>query len=1220
MKLLKLRLKNLNSLVGEWSIDFEHPDYVANGLFAITGPTGAGKSTLLDAISLALYGRTPRLGVISATANEIMSRDCGECFAEVTFQSTQGTFRAHWSQRRARSKGDGNLQAAKHELTDVLFNKIVTAKRNETNAIIQESVGLDYEQFMRSIMLAQGDFATFLKSDDRVRAGILAKITGTDIYARIGIAVFQRHRSEAEAIQLLDAQTSAIELLSSEEIDELVGKIESIAKQFDETIEIRKKTEAAVHWLERLNSLDLELSRLNVERKTASVSLEVAQPKREMLGKAQRASTLSRSLESLRNLQLKITATEKTLDEFTRGLVELQSRKQVLHKPLEQSKLEFGALTKLLEASRPVWHATHALDLNIANESVILEQARKEVHAISTKRDVDRKDQERLEIKHCKNKAELAALKVYQAENERDADLIATLPILEHLGNDWRLAIEREHRLESELGSVSTIAASLVHDEIATQERLKHARESVANYQSEIDAIELQRSTAMNGRSTEELQSELDSASVGRIAMLEWIRLLEVLIALENAYTNNLEELQKNQKENDAIQIILDGLEHQIEQQSKLIAAYEASMLKDRLIASLQEHRSRLVEGEPCELCGSTKHPWAHDFTESGVETRAALSESKEKQRAYLAMQVERTREFDRNAIRVAQIQKELQEFETKISLARTNLLAHAARYKLDSPIRPTSLEPARQAFEHLTDAEAKLISQQKEANSLLEKVAQSRVNLASLQAELAMEELAVQSNANSRRVYQASQQEVTKKLEEHRISIVSKRAELSTILDRLGEAWSDDWASLLKTLQSRLNDWQDSVLKILLFEREVIRSEGNLTAIASKIEQSNEELVQWQEKLNTSLRTLESLNLDRQKLFGDGNPKTVELELQAKLDDRKIETDRMTAEYETLMEAWQTLDRQVIQMQSTVDADKQTAELQRSSLDDELTSVGFIDIADVEASLRSDLQIEEWFSELKSLEELVRSTTTLLDQRASERTELQTMNLANESMETLRLKLDEIDSRLESLRVERIQRQNRISENQIKTEQLQESQLHLAAQKQKMQRWSALNKLIGSADGNRFRSFAQGITFELLLAYANIQLKKLTDRYLLKKSEEGLGLVVIDHYQSSRPRSAANLSGGESFLVSLALALGLSKLASQNVQIDSLFLDEGFGTLDEETLEEALHTLSNLRQEGKLVGLISHVPALNQQIPIRIEVLKGPMGRSRLKGPGVTS
>jgi exonuclease SbcC len=112
--------------------------------------------------------------------------------------------------------------------------------------------------------------------------------------------------------------------------------------------------------------------------------------------------------------------------------------------------------------------------------------------------------------------------------------------------------------------------------------------------------------------------------------------------------------------------------------------------------------------------------------------------------------------------------------------------------------------------------------------------------------------------------------------------------------------------------------------------------------------------------------------------------------------------------------------------------------------------------------------------------------------------------------------------------------------------------------------------------------------------------------------------MVVVDHYQSSRPRSAANLSGGETFLVSLALALGLSKLASQNVQIDSLFLDEGFGSLDEETLEEALHTLSNLRQEGKLVGLISHVTALTQQIPVRIEVIKGSLGRSRLSGPGI--
>src|SRR5690606_26579641 len=138
------------------------------------------------------------------------------------------------------------------------------------------------------------------------------------------------------------------------------------------------------------------------------------------------------------------------------------------------------------------------------------------------------------------------------------------------------------------------------------------------------------------------------------------------------------------------------------------------------------------------------------------------------------------------------------------------------------------------------------------------------------------------------------------------------------------------------------------------------------------------------------------------------------------------------------------------------------------------------------------------------------------------------------------------------------------------------------------------LHDLIGSADGKKYRNFAQGLTFEHMVSHANRQLRKMTDRYLLIPDEEHpLELNVIDNYQAGEIRSTKNLSGGESFIVSLTLALGLSKMASRKVRVDSLFLDEGFGTLDEETLETALDNLAGLQQDGKLIGIISHVSVL---------------------------
>ncbi len=159
---------------------------------------------------------------------------------------------------------------------------------------------------------------------------------------------------------------------------------------------------------------------------------------------------------------------------------------------------------------------------------------------------------------------------------------------------------------------------------------------------------------------------------------------------------------------------------------------------------------------------------------------------------------------------------------------------------------------------------------------------------------------------------------------------------------------------------------------------------------------------------------------------------------------------------------------------------------------------------------------------------------------------------------------------------------------------------------------------MIGSSDGNKYRIFAQGLTFEMMIGHANRQLQKMTDRYLLVRDEtQPLELNVIDNYQAGEIRSTKNLSGGESFIVSLSLELGLSHMASRNVRVDSLFLDEGFGTLDEETLDTALETLAGLQRDGKLIGVISHVAVLKERITTQVEVMPTHGGRSALRGPG---
>ena len=170
----------------------------------------------------------------------------------------------------------------------------------------------------------------------------------------------------------------------------------------------------------------------------------------------------------------------------------------------------------------------------------------------------------------------------------------------------------------------------------------------------------------------------------------------------------------------------------------------------------------------------------------------------------------------------------------------------------------------------------------------------------------------------------------------------------------------------------------------------------------------------------------------------------------------------------------------------------------------------------------------------------------------------------------------------------------------------------------QHYQEWQKLNSLIGSADGARYRRFAQGLTLEQLVLLANRQLQQLRSRYqLARKADAELELVVVDSWQADSTRDTKTLSGGESFLVSLALALALSDLVSHKTRLESLFLDEGFGTLDPETLESALAALDQLQASGRMIGIISHVEALKERIPTQIRVHKqAGSGWSRLELP----
>lgn len=1221
MRILHIRFCNLNSLAGAWTIDFTGQEYLSDGIFAITGPTGAGKSTILDALCLALYGRTPRLKLVSKSSNEIMTSHTGQCWSEVEFSTSRGRYRCHWSQHRARRVATGELQPPRHEIIDCGSGRPLETKIKMVAQKVVDVTGMSYEQFTRSILLAQGEFNAFLKAPPDERAPILEQITGTEIYSRISKKVHERKSAEILTLEQLTRELDGFTPLAEEQLAHLTATLEQRAAEAVSAQQQIQGYRQLLDWHLAQERLEKEITLQ--EQRLAECTSEwlVLEPERRLLARADQARSIEpeyRRLAEQRTLQ---ETERQELYTITDHLGQLRAELQAAlaaettaRETLQVKKQEAKVQETVLRQVRQLDQQLQMLDTQRAelSEELKVEHGRRqeiERAVVDLGRELAgiEKQLRELDAYRLKAAADSRLVEEYSGLHEqllqyselagRRGELASRLPDLNEQRSRIRRLVDGRRRQTTELMAQRQL---LDEQEAAQISQLGELLGGNALEQLYQQAIALQ-----NQRHRLDQAQELAGRQVCREAELASLVASSATLASQRQ-----EMMHRSQLLAEQLRLQQENVEKQ-----QRIAQLAAK------ITSYEQERQLLRNGLPCPLCGSLSHPWHEEGTtpdeaaahselhrenvrlenirEQLAEARTALAATDKELELLDRTTAAYNRELGETRLTLTSLTKQLQlvgeaRLQEELALLQTRCSSEMDEVQAKCAKAERLKKEVETAAHHRLTAAAACTESEQELQKLLQDQEKLDSQLRQHTAELAALEEAVAAKT----------------------SLLQQWLFPYTDRPLTAEAAKD----LIQDLAERRAAWLESEKHQQLLDNhhraKLAEQSSQKMLHARQLESCTEK----EQRLTRLTASRQELALQRQELFGDKQPDAVENETLTQLEtcERQLlaiaDTSRHVAEKQTALATRKTLLEQRLT--------ERTAVLQ--SLTETLTSAlnqaGFQSEEDFLASCLAPEQRNQRQAVIDSRRKATETAQTLLQASRDGLQAERQRQLTDLTTDEISVRLDRQQELLASAQQETGALQQQLRDNARQRQQHGDKLQQIAAQRTELERWSRLHELIGSNDGKKFRNFAQGLTFEIMIRHANTSLRKMSDRYLLiRDARQPLELHVIDNYQGGEIRSTKNLSGGESFIVSMALALGLSCMASHNVQVDSLFLDEGFGTLDDESLQTALDTLAGLHQEGKIIGVISHVSGLRERIATRIKVTPGPGGRSLLAGPGVS-
>ncbi|KPG73135.1 AAA family ATPase [Pseudomonas libanensis] len=1210
MKILAIRLKNLASLAGPFEIDFTAEPLASAGLFAITGPTGAGKSTLLDALCLALFGAVPRLGdtgqakmpdadtdISIGDPRTLIRRGTGGGYAEVDFVGVSGRrYRARWEANRARDKASGKLQNSRQSLIDLDSEQLLTSQKTEYKTQLELALGLNFEQFTRAVLLAQSEFSAFLKANDNERSELLEKLTDTALYTQLGRRAFDKAKDAKDAHKQLQDQATGVVPLAAEARAELDQQLADAQQQLKTRQAQLKQLELQHTWLK-------ELREWQERQLSAAQQLQQAQQHWDSQGRQRQDLGRLDQLAPQRHHFLRQAELDTLLTPLAAQIQQHIDQQAALHVRQEQSQQQqVAAHTALADALK-----------NQTDAAPLLRQAVEEQNTLAhLTRELAKRTEEKQQLANActEGQALLDGLQDKQAQ------------VAERL---QRLATELEH---------SAALAPLSEAWNAYRDRLQQLMQ-VGNRlnkgQAELPQLE-QRANAAAVQFTQQreaLELLYQEAGAEPHAVAEQIQLLAGLLQDNRKQQRAFEDLarlwdsqqQLDQQAATLTQKLADAAQRReqlnqagLQTKAELSVAEQALSVTKQLLerqrlarsASVEELRGQLQDDQPCPVCGSHEHPFhqpeallqslgRHDENEEATAQKAvdSLKEKLTELRGEVGGLIAEQKEFLRQQEQLATQQQGL-----ALSLQAHSL--SASLFNQDVAQRSTWLV---QQLAQLTQS----ISQDEQRQSALLNLQQ---NAGRLQQQL-------------QAAQDASQQA--------RQLLLDQQRELANDRERL-DAELNAFAGLLPadTLEGLRNDPATTFMRLDQQVSQRLEQLGHQRDELAEQQERQQAIEKQQTHQQHRQQQLDALNLQVNELAAQ--QQVIQEKLSALLGEhpsaehwqqqleqsveqsRQAENDanqqlhsvhtalvQVAADLKALQERQQALQAEQHNLATRV---SEWRALHPELDDDGLTRLLAFDEAQV-AQLRQQLH---------NSEKAVEQAKVLLqerEQRLAEHQALHDGNLDSAQLDSnlamLNQQLADGEKHCAELRARQSEDQRRQDANQALTEQITKAY-------EEWQRWARLNALIGSATGDTFRKIAQAYNLDLLVHHANVQLRQLVRRYRLKRGGSMLGLLVMDTEMGDELRSVHSLSGGETFLVSLALALGLASMASSTLKIESLFIDEGFGSLDPESLQLAMDALDGLQAQGRKVAVISHVQEMHERIPVQIQVKRQGNGLSTLE------